>query len=223
MMLRTGFILAAVAAGLAVLSLPGEVEVGYEMVPVRLQGKSLAMAVNEVTVAQWRQCESEGACDALASAAADAMPVTGVNWFDTQTFIAWANRRQGRHYRLPTIEEWRLVSGHSGKPLRKPLFDDPRLAWAANYGQEETPRGPVQAAGTWSTSRQGIHDLEGNVWEWTESCANAKQDPSRCAAMSVMGAHEAVVSVFVRDPASGGCATGTPPTHLGFRLVEDLP
>ena len=29
----------------------------------------------------------------------------------------------------------------------------------------------------------------------------------------------AMLSVFVRDPASGGCAAGTPPANVGFRLV----
>jgi len=28
---------------------------------------------------------------------------------------------------------------------------------------------------------------------------------------------------FIRDPKSGGCAAGVPPTNLGFRLVVELP
>jgi hypothetical protein len=29
------------------------------------------------------------------------------------------------------------------------------------------------------------------------------------------------MSSFIRDGKSGGCAVGTPPEHLGFRLVRD--
>jgi hypothetical protein len=42
-----------------------------------------------------------------------------------------------------------------------------------------------------------------------------------CPAYVVEGAHEAEIPVFLRNPAAGGCATGTPPTYLGFRLVAD--
>lgn len=41
----------------------------------------------------------------------------------------------------------------------------------------------------------------------------------RCPAFCVMGAHEAVMSSVIRDPARGGCAVGSPPAQLGMRLV----
>ena len=103
--------------------------------------------------------------------------------------------------------------------------DDPRLAWAANYGQEETPGGPVRPQGAWSRSKDGVRDLDGNVWEWTASCMDTQQagvTADRCPAFKAMGAHTATVSVFVRNPAAGGCSSGKPPTHIGFRLVEDM-
>lgn len=222
---RTGIFTALIAVSLAATPFLVDSKSDRGMVPVRLAGKSLAVAVNEVTVAQWQACVENQACDAVAAPGpdADVWPVTGVNWFDVQAYITWVNAAEGRRFRLPTFDEWRLISRKLGQAKRKPLFDDPRMAWAANYGQENTPGGPVRPQGAWSTSNDGIHDLDGNVWEWTASCTSAAQDPTRCAAMHVMGAHDAVMSVFVRDPASGGCATGKPPTHIGFRLVEDLP
>jgi len=38
---------------------------------------------------------------------------------------------------------------------------------------------------------------------------------------SVWGRHRAHMSSFVRDGKRGGCAVGTPPENLGFRLVRD--
>jgi hypothetical protein len=35
------------------------------------------------------------------------------------------------------------------------------------------------------------------------------------------GRHRAYMSNFVRDGKSGGCAVGTPPENLGFRLIKD--
>lgn len=42
------------------------------------------------------------------------------------------------------------------------------------------------------------------------------------AAFFVAGEHIAVIPYLVRDPARGGCAVGTPPAHLGMRLVSDM-
>ena len=42
-----------------------------------------------------------------------------------------------------------------------------------------------------------------------------------CGVRVVEGLHRAYMSNFVRDGKSGGCAVGTPPEHLGFRLVRD--
>ena len=56
------------------------------------------------------------------------------------------------------------------------------------------------------------------------SCAAAGfegKEHSYCPAFVVEGEHEAVIPVFERNSAAGGCATGTPPTYLGLRLVAD--
>lgn len=34
---------------------------------------------------------------------------------------------------------------------------------------------------------------------------------------------DAVRIALTSDPANGGCAVGTPPVHLGMRLVADTP
>jgi len=226
-MLRTGanFLLAALSVGL--LQCAGPAPGGPDMVAVDTGAGILNVARNEVTVAEWQACSDAGACENIAPAVAapQVTPMTGVNWFDVVAYVDWYNESHHRHLRLPTAEEWRGFSGKPEPKAAKPLFDDPRLAWAANYGQEETPRGPVRPQGSWPRTKTGLQDIEGNVWEWTSTCATpaaSGADTSRCPAMTAMGAHRAILPVFVRDPASGGCATGRPPTHIGFRLVEDM-
>lgn len=225
-MLRTGTSLALIAIAAGVLQWGTGPQDRAELVPVSLSGKTLRVAPYEVTVADWSACVADQACEDIAPAVEHpaVTPMTGVNWFDIGAYIAWYNNVHGTSLRLPTAQEWRAFSRKPPSVAKTPLFDDPRLAWAANYGQEETPRGPVRRQGSWPETREGIADLGGNVWEWTSSCAANDAgiaDAAHCPAMTVMGAHESVIPVFVRDPASGGCATGTPPTHVGFRLVED--
>ena len=223
-MVRTGIALLVAAL---TLSWPGtgrDVSLKMEMMPVAIAGHTVQVSRHEVTVASWRQCYAEGGCSHLpaSTSTSDQWPVTGVNWFDVNEYLSWANAHEGRSLRLPTLEEWRMIARTLAHEKPAPRFNDPRLAWAANYGQEIAPSGQPRAAGTFSMTPEGIADLDGNVWEWTSSCTQPGFG-ARCPAYVAAGEHEAAVSVFVRDPASGGCATGMPPTHLGFRLVSDHP
>ena len=76
-----------------------------------------------------------------------------------------------------------------------------------------------------------MEDFGGNVWEWTSTCyvrASFTADrvaveavTENCGVHVLEGLHRAYMSNFIRDGKSGGCAVGTPPEHLGFRLVRD--
>jgi formylglycine-generating enzyme required for sulfatase activity len=229
--LRLG--LAVLLAGLAV-SWPGLHHDGSfraGMVPVHMEsngGRTLLVSRYEVSATSWRQCYDDGGCSYMPAipAGRESFPITGINWLDVGEYLAWANARSGGGLRLPTLAEWREMDRSLVQARPAPYFTDPRLAWAADYGQEKTPTGPVRPRGSFSTTPDGISDLDGNVWEWTSSCFRADfngQSASMCPAFVAAGEHEAVVSVFIRNPGLGGCATGAPPTHLGFRLVADLP
>ncbi len=229
-MLRTSAAFLAMALALSWTSGQHADSIGAQMVPITLAesgGRTVLVSRFEVSVASWRQCYEEGGCSFMPNvpAGSDAVPITGINYFDIGNYLDWANTHSTRALRLPTIIEWRAIGPIATDKKRAPLFTDPRMAWAANYGQEKTPSGPPKVRGSFSTTPYGIADLDGNVWEWTSSCFKPgfeSDTENRCPAFMAGGAHEAAVSVFVRDPASGGCSLGTPPAHLGFRLVSDL-
>jgi formylglycine-generating enzyme required for sulfatase activity len=184
-------------------------------------GQGLHVMRHEVSIAQWRQCVGEHGCSFMPrlglGAIDDGFPVTGIGALDAQEFVAWASLRTGRKVRLPTLEEWYRFSE---VPFYKPtkIFTDPRLAWAASYGSEDTVDPTLKRQGGFGQNTKGVADVEGNVWEWTSSCV-MNQDAAHCPAFFAAGKHEAIISVFVRDPSSGGCATGTPPAHIGIRLL----
>ena len=224
-MLRSVFAIVLGAAATSWAGLPLDRSFGDQMVPLAMAsdaGQTIYVSRYEVTIGSWTQCYREKACAHAPplSTLGKSAPVTGVNWFDVQDYVAWAKSRSGMKLRLPTLVEWRELDRSLVKPKREPLFTDPRLAWAANYGQEDSPGGPVRASGSFSTTPDGISDLDGNVWEWTSTCYKAGFNGD-CPAYIVSGAHEAAMSVFVGNPSSGGCATGKPPAHLGFRMVAD--
>jgi formylglycine-generating enzyme required for sulfatase activity len=104
-----------------------------------------------------------------------------------------------------------------------PIFTDPELTWASAYLLAPQTSRTLRPQGSFETTSQGIVDLNGSVWEWTQDCyAGTSQGPAsadRCPAFFVGGEHVAAVAYLVRDPARGGCAVGAPPAHLGMRLV----
>ena len=191
---------------------------GLEWVATR---QDLHVMRNEVTIAQWRQCVVEGGCSFMPrpglGAVDDMFPVTGVGALDAQEFVNWAAQRTGKNVRLPTLDEWH---GFSALPPVRParLFTDPRLAWAATYGSESKIDPTLRHQGGFGENELGVSDVKGNVWEWTSSCV-MKNASARCPGFFAAGSHDAKISIFVRDPSTGGCATGTPPAHVGLRLV----
>jgi formylglycine-generating enzyme required for sulfatase activity len=187
-------------------------------------GSSLHVMTREVTKREWKACAAAGACEDLTGsipAAEPDMPMTGVNRFDVEAYLAWVNAGGGARVRLPSAAEWSAIAAALPRKSFTRLFDDPRLAWAADYGAMPAISGVLRPSGGFGTLANGISDLGGNVWEWTATCVMDGFEPGRCPAYTVEGQHETALSVFVRDPFSGGCAAGTPPNHVGFRLVSD--
>jgi formylglycine-generating enzyme required for sulfatase activity len=222
---------AAILLGAVLVSWPGSHHNATfleHMVPVTMLDdatRTLLVTPFEVTQAEWQHCVRDSGCSHKLSASKANMPVTGVNWFDVNEYITWANAQSEGRLRLPTRAEWHWLNRELQKPEAPPAFTDPRLAWAANYGNERVVEGPVKPRGSFSKTSDGVSDLDGNVWEWTSTCAKPLpngSDPSYCPAYVAEGEHEAAIAIFVREPASGGCATGTPPSHVGFRLVSEF-
>ncbi len=96
-------------------------------------------------------------------------PVVGVSWYEAQTYCQWLTERwreEGiiggdEEVRLPTGQEWEAAAG----PTRYAWGDD---FDPANVNSKESSLGqttPVHMYAAGATPA-GVHDLNGNVWEW---------------------------------------------------------
>lgn len=191
----------------------------------------------QVTAGEYARCVAARACPPPATSQSTSnLPVVGVNFQDATAYAEWISARTGVLHRLPTDEEWVRAAAERAPDETPPLVDpaDPAQAWIARY-EEEADRArssdaAVRPVGSFGVNSNGLTDLAGNVWEWTSSCfIRASLEPGGSAAMTnrncgvrvIEGAHRAYLTDFIRDPRSGGCAFGTPPANIGFRLVVD--
>ncbi len=198
------------------------------------QPRVIYVAYSEVSIAQWQSCYEDGGCGykpKMRSNETPHHPVTKVSYFDVEEFIAWLSGKTGQQFRLPLESEWNYISQDVISPPKK-LFDDPRLAWAADYVTflERPTTNKTKEIGGHGINKYGLVDLRGNVWEWTQTCWNtdystlqtSPEKTKTCGGVRIMqGEHRSYQSELIRDAKIGGCSVGSPPNNIGFRLVMD--
>jgi formylglycine-generating enzyme len=119
----------------------------------------------------------------------DTHPVACVSWEDASAYVSWLSQKTGRTYRLLTEAEWEYAARAGTTTAR--FWGDARHA-SCDYanGADFTTRTQVRGAidwqiadcndrhahtapvGTYHANAFGLHDMLGNVWEWTQDCWN---------------------------------------------------
>jgi sulfatase modifying factor 1 len=132
----------------------------------------------EVTQEQWKKVMGTNPSTFQGdkvSDAADKHPVETVTWEDAQTFIRKLNELEKTDvYRLPTEFEWEYA-GKAG------ASDDPTWNEIRAMAVIQNSRGGTTlAVGTKLANPWGLHDMLGNVWEWTQDFYNERlfNDPT---------------------------------------------
>lgn len=190
---------------------------------------------NLVSATDYATCVADDVCVPVQDLTGGSpfMPVTKVSWQDAQAYARWLSTRTGDFWRLPTDAEWAAAAGSRYKDdaIRLPGGSSPSDRWLAAYEAETADRGDgaVLPGGAAGANENGVQDLAGSVWEWTDTCftraivTDTETTPGavNCGVRVVEGAHRSYVTNFIRDARAGGCAVGKPPSHLGIRLVRE--
>ncbi len=191
----------------------------------------------EITVDQWNLCFEDGGCPRKAKLRRyqnGKHPMTRISWLDAFGFTKWLSKITGETYRLPTEEEWSYVAG-SGTDITKKtiedLIDKRQMAGTTPLGRFKKTR----KSGAFEKTEWSVFDMTGTVWEWTLTCKFGSDEESRkpwtveqmsdvnlCPNRIVQGEERAHVPFFVNEVFTGGCGTGTPVDHIGFRVLKEL-
>ena len=147
--------------------------------------KPFAVGKFEITWDEWNACVADEHCnkDQLEGTlddegwSGDDHPVMNVSWNDAQLYIAWLSEKTGQSYRLLTEAEWEYAA--RGGPTAAYWWGSTPSRKYGNYGADDCCGGVAEAEDLWvSTSPvgsfpknpYGLHDMNGNVWEWVEDC-----------------------------------------------------
>ncbi len=131
----------------------------------------------EVTVAQWRVCMTDAErcrpLQGIEDAAAD-LPVTNVTWDDAVAFAAWLSEKTGYPYRLPTEAEWEFAARAATTTRYAWGDDEPACEPSDPRGANFKPcnRRAPSPIGRFPANPFGLHDMHGNVYEWTLDCSH---------------------------------------------------
>ena len=165
---------------------------------------SLAVGVYEVTFAEWDACVAAGECDrpvgrfpGLEGSLGREIgldprePVVMVSWDDARRYADWLSAKSGVVYRLLSESEWEYVARAGTETAwywRGGAFEG---CWHENMHTEDRYFGypdvrmenvcfdgfsDTAPVGSFEPNPWGLHDMLGNVSEWTEDCWHDSYD-----------------------------------------------
>lgn len=222
---------------------PGEAGRSNDEGPQRWVTLAQPVAVGkfEVTFAEWDACVADGGCGGYKPAdftwGRGTQPVINVSWGDAQAYVDWLSRKTFATYRLLSEAEWEYAA-RAGTTTAYPWGATASHEFA-NYGKDECCDGLAQGRDRWvntapvgsfPANRFGLHDMHGNVWEWTEDCLNesyagAPSDGSAwrsgdCSRRVLRGGSWLIDPRILRSAARGRIDPAERSGLIGFRVAR---
>jgi formylglycine-generating enzyme required for sulfatase activity len=203
--------------------------------------EAFEMGKTEVTFAQWDACVADGGCGGYRPPdngwGRGRRPVINVSWHDARAYAVWLSRKTGQSWRLPTEAEWEYAAraGTTGPFSFQGPITWEKVNYDARYQYEGSPKGEYRAktvpVGSLPANAWGLHEVHGNVWEWT--CSGNDKDygggETRCAEVGEAGNRVLRGGSWINDPwyVRSANRNGNTPDYrnydYGFRLARTLP
>ena len=189
----------------------------------------------EVTFAEWDACLAAGGCghrsEDMGWGRGD-RPVILVSWEDAKGYVQWLSRRARREYRLLSEVEWEYAA-RAGTETAYSWGDEIGVNRAnCNGCGSQWDFSKTAPVGSFGANAWGLHDMHGNVLEWTEDCWNgsyrgAPRDGGAwlsgdCGLRVLRGGSWNSWPMFLRAAGRDGYGTGIRSNIVGFRVARTL-
>jgi formylglycine-generating enzyme required for sulfatase activity len=136
--------------------------------------KPFYIGQREVTFEEWDACVADGGCDYSPShrgVDSGSLPVTNLDWEDTQRYLDWLTKKTGKTYRLPSESEWEYAA-RAGSTTTYSWGRTMEKNRANCSGCNDEPSDNTIATGSYPANDFGLYDMAGNAAEWVEDCWN---------------------------------------------------
>jgi formylglycine-generating enzyme required for sulfatase activity len=184
--------------------------------------RAFRIAATEVTQKQWLALMPSNPSPHKG----DLLPVTSVSWKDARAFCLELSEKEGATYRLPTEAEWEYAcrAGSAEPPAGRAELEE--SAWLADNSEEATHPVGQKRKHAW-----GLHDVLGNVAEWTQDVygpyPRVAEDadpagPSTGSTRVVRGGSWRGFPPALRCAARAGTPESYQLAHVGLRVVMEV-
>ncbi len=134
--------------------------------------KPFAIGKYEITVGEWQACVLDKGCSQQSEKVGNSerAPIRDISWTDAQMYVDWLSQKTGDSYRLPTESEWEYAArgGTTTRYWWGDQFQPGKLS-CKGCGGSWNRKYPAQV-GSHAANPFGLHDMNGNVWEWVSDC-----------------------------------------------------
>ncbi len=196
-----------------------------------------AIGRNIITFDDWKRCVDDGACKAVADDSGwgrGSRPLIFVSFDDATTqYLPWLSRLSGKEYRLPTRDEWQYAAlGGAGAAETKGQIGDAsqdcfNATGPAAQNCPDTYNGTAPV-GSFRPNALGLHDMKGNVWEWSADCWRPfsyapNAGSGTCDKRVVLGGAWSTARREVNGQVAAWEKSSRKTNSIGFRAVRSLP
>jgi formylglycine-generating enzyme required for sulfatase activity len=206
---------------------PGQQDLGRVKIQYRI-----AFSATEISNAQYRQFLKATRSASLKQfpRGNDELPAAGISWDEAEAYVTWLSRETGNHYRLPSASEWEYAARANTTTL---------YSWGDKVGSGQANcltcgtdfDGQLAPVGSFAANAWGLHDMLGNVWEWTKDCIDSNAAPpdngmpklfGNCDSRELRGGSAQSDAWSIRAGARAFALRQERISDVGFRVVMDI-
>ena len=171
------------------------------------------MSATEITNAQYEAFDPTHKRGEQGFSTGDDEAVIMVSWDDAMAYCQWLSEQTGKHYRLPTEEEWEYAC-RAGTTTDYNTGDTfPESQWKVQRNTRDKEPVSLQVA-QFEPNAWGLYDMHGNVEEW---CYDYYGDTEFRVVRG--GSHNTPVR-YLRSANRSASVQADRSVLLGFRVVE---